>query len=167
MLQQIKSAPVPGLLQRIKVASPISSRALIVRRSGAMPTQAYRIKQSLPRYNWTVRNLTPQFPGSMAMVYRGEGELEGFLDIVKKVGGAVVKVVKSAVGRSTVTMPGGVEAQVKDLPTVVKGASIRFGDTRGPAEQLVEQVPGGLGTIAVVAAVALGGLLLMGGRGRR
>jgi hypothetical protein len=167
MIQQIKSAPAPGLLQRIRVASPISTRALIVRRAGAMPTQAYRVRSSLPRFNWTTRNLTTQFPGSMAMVYRGEGELEGFFDIVKKVGGAVVGAVKGVFRDSTVTLPGGIEVPAKDLPRVVKGASVRFGKTPSPAEQFVEQVPGGLGTIAVVAAVGLGALLLMGGRGRR
>jgi hypothetical protein len=103
----------------------------------------------------------------MSMVYRGEGELEGFFDIVKKVGGAVVGAVKGVFRDSSVTLPGGVEVQAKDIPSVVRSSSVRFGKTPSPAEKFVEQVPGGMGTIAAVAAVGLGLMLVMGGRGRR
>jgi hypothetical protein len=144
-----------------KAGGPISSRSLMVRR-GTIPTQPYTIRRTMPHFPWQARNMRPRFPGSMAI--READHLEGFFDIIKAAGKAVVGVVKSAVGGSTVTLPGGISVPTKDLPTVVKGASVRFGNTPSPVEQAVESVPGGWGTIATVVG---GVLLLMGGRGRR
>lgn len=147
---------------RKRTGQPISKHAVMFRR-GLIPTQPYRLR-SMPRFPWQVSSRRT-FPGSV-MLYQGPDQLEGFLDIVKRVGGAVVGAVKGVFRDSTVTMPGGVEVAARDLPRVLKGSSVRFGKTPSAAEQLVEQVPGGLGTIATVALVGLGAMLLMGARRR-
>jgi hypothetical protein len=150
---------------RMAASGPISARSVMVRR-GSIPTQPYAIHQSLPHFPWQTRNLRPAFPGSMAMQERDH--LEGFFDIVKSAVKGVAKVVKGAVGDSTVTLPGGVDVKVRDLPTVARGSSIRFGQTQDPVAKAVDAVPGGWGTIGVGTMVLLGvgAMLLMRGRGR-
>lgn len=149
---------------KLMVARPPVRPRVVMRLRGTMPNRALMVRHPTPHFPWQARAVGQRFPGAV-MVYHGE-KLDGFFDILKSAGSAVVGAVKGVFRDSTVTLPGGVDVPAKDLPNVIRGASVRFGKTPGPVEQFVEQVPGGVGTIATVAAVGLGALLLMGSRKR-